>query len=67
MGNRMKKNEEKGAVVAAVPPVKTSHPLDVLTKDDFAGKGGSYTFDPATGVRVPVPESDELGKEEVAQ
>lgn len=62
----MSKKEEKGAGSAAARAGNAS-PLDVLTKDAFAGKGGSYKFDPVTGLRALVPQVAEGGKEEVAQ
>lgn len=67
MGNRMSKKEEKGAGSTAARAGSAAQPLDVLTKDEFAGKGGSYKFDPATGLRALVPQVAEGGKEEVTQ
>jgi hypothetical protein len=32
--------------------------------DPYAGKGGSYTLDPATGARVPSQETQEFHKNE---
>lgn len=55
MDNAMPKNKaaEKPAPAA---PVKTA--VDVLARDEFAGKGGSYIFDPNTGTRSPVPQPE---------
>jgi hypothetical protein len=41
------------------------HAADVLAIDEFAGKGGSYTFDPTSGVRTPAqqPEATTLPTE----
>lgn len=32
---------------------------DAALRDEFAGRGGSYVYDPARGVRVPANESGE--------
>jgi hypothetical protein len=39
---------------------------DVLAKDEHAGKGGSYVFDPGTGLRTPTPETAERHQAEQA-
>lgn len=33
--------------------------IRVVTTDEHAGRGGSYTFDPATGKRTPAPQPPE--------
>ena len=42
-------------------------PADVIASDEFAGKGGSYIFDPKTGTRSPAPQPEKttitIGKE----
>lgn len=39
-------------VVAAQGAVTTVEPADVVANDEFAGHGGSYVFDAATGLRT---------------
>lgn len=34
-------------------------PADVIASDEFAGKGGSYIFDPKTGTRSPAHQPEE--------
>ncbi|WP_194720821.1 hypothetical protein [Noviherbaspirillum malthae] len=36
---------------------------EVIATDEFAGKGGSYIFDPATGTRSPAPQPEETPTE----
>ena len=31
---------------------KTAEPVTTIAIDEYAGKGGSYTLDPATGIRT---------------
>lgn len=42
------------------PAVPQKNVSEVLTTDEFAGKGGSYVFDPVSGTRTRVegPEDD---------
>lgn len=54
----MKKTQ---AVQAAVQTA-----ADVLAKDEHAGKGGSYVFNPDTGLRTPTPDTAERHKAEQA-
>ena len=50
---------EAGAAAPATPPQATKPALHQPTprrpRDAYTGQGGSYTRDPATGERTPVP------------
>lgn len=47
-----KKKPDSQEAAAPAAPVKTA--LEAITTDEYAGQGGSYVFDPATGKRTPV-------------
>jgi hypothetical protein len=48
-----KTNKETGEVAVASPPAVM--PEEVL-RDEYAGQGGSYIYDPASGKRAPVEQ-----------
>lgn len=39
-------------------PAPLKKAVDVIASDEFAGKGGSYIFDPTTGTRSPAPQTE---------
>lgn len=53
---------KKAEVTADPAPLKSA--TDVIATDEFAGKGGSYIFDPTTGTRSPAPQTPEQPEEE---
>lgn len=50
-----KKPDSKEAAIPAVP-VKTV--LQAIKTDEYAGQGGSFVFDPATGKRTLITEKE---------
>lgn len=55
MNNAMQKNKATSKPAPAAPKKAA---IDVLARDEFAGKGGSYIFDPITGTRSPAPQPE---------
>lgn len=45
-----------GAITGATQAAK-SKVEDVMAADEYAGKGGSFMFDPETGARTPAAET----------
>lgn len=43
---------------APAHPTLPASSREVLTTDQYAGLGGSYLFDPATGTRTPITDED---------
>jgi hypothetical protein len=39
---------------APIPPVEEVQPPPLTLTDEYSGQGGSYTLDPATGIRTLV-------------
>ncbi|SHL10214.1 hypothetical protein SAMN05216428_10178 [Nitrosospira sp. Nsp11] len=52
-----KKSDSKEPVSAAAPEITA---LDAIRTDEYAGQGGSYLFDPATGKRTPITSEEEI-------
>jgi len=50
---------KKNTTVAPIEPTPKKHAAEVIASDEFAGKGGSYIFDPKTGTRSPAPQPEE--------
>lgn len=53
MGKTNKQPADEAA--ASLPPALPDHAL----RDEYAGKGGSYIYDPAAGKRTPVEQPNE--------
>ncbi|MFC7515095.1 hypothetical protein ACFQUU_08775 [Herbaspirillum sp. GCM10030257] len=53
----------KKATEQRAEPKPKKHVSEVIATDEFAGKGGSYILDPATGKRTPVPQPEETPTE----
>ena len=62
-----KKAEKDGTATVAQPAGVEFRPEHVLATDEFAGKGGSYVFDPGTGTRTPAAGNDQGNVTEEAQ
>ena len=45
---------------AAVPAAPQKTALEAIKTDEYAGQGGSFVFDPATGKRTPITTEEEL-------
>lgn len=54
----MTKKKTDSAQEAAAPATPAKDALDAIRTDEYAGKGGSYLFDPITGKRTPITEED---------
>ncbi|MDF3024805.1 MAG: hypothetical protein K0R10_2166 [Alphaproteobacteria bacterium] len=54
----MAKKKTDSAQEAATPAAPAKSALDAIRVDEYAGQGGSYLFDPATGKRTPITEED---------
>jgi len=58
---------KKTTTEAKTAPAHQKQAADVISSDEFAGKGGSYIFDPKTGTRSPAPQPEKttitIGKE----
>ena len=50
---------KKTTTEAKTAPAHQKQAADVISSDEFAGKGGSYIFDPTTGTRSPAPQPEE--------
>ena len=50
-----KKTDSQEAAKPAAPNV-----LEAIKTDEYAGQGGSYAFDPATGKRTPIITEEEI-------
>lgn len=56
----MSKKAEKDTAMAVLPSTGSDlRPEHVLATDEFAGKGGSYVFDPVAGARAPATVVDQ--------
>ena len=53
------KSTQKDSLSESAQPVEQDPVHKAITTDEYAGKGGSYIYDPATGKRTPVPEPSE--------
>lgn len=49
---------DTGTAAGTSEPARPSA-ADVIGADKFAGKGGSFTFDPGSGLRAPTAETEE--------
>jgi hypothetical protein len=54
----MAKIKPDSAEEAAAPAAPAKTAFDAIRTDEYAGQGGSYLFDPATGKRTPITEED---------
>ncbi len=61
----MKKNTIAAETVAAPEAVEAPALPDHALRDEFAGRGGSYTYDPVRGVRVPADVTEREAAEGV--
>lgn len=61
----MSKDKDNSAVATVKPDVAPEKPADkhstaammkVVASDEFAGQGGSYLYDPATGKRTRIED-----------
>ncbi len=50
--------KKPGSASEAATPATPKTALDAIRTDEYAGQGGSYLFDPATGKRTPITEED---------
>ncbi len=61
----MKKNINAAEAAAGPESVEAPALPDHALRDEFAGRGGSYTYDPVRGVRVPADVTEREAAEGV--